>query len=239
MMRETTFSFLMLTMMTFALRNGDAQSQGHTLTVKIQDAKGSSCIGQTRYMPGATVRLKQGAAVVHQSTSDGNGRVIFPNVAAGAYTINASANNCNAANVTYHMPGQTAEINISLDNCSTTASYDVVATLKGDPQIPKAGKNYLLSLSVRNNGPGAPSKSNGISIYRYSLMPDAAVSNQGVRIETIKKLPSMCSGESVAFTFTDRNVPAGAYVYKLSYAASMNDSNDNNHRPEMQVTVVP
>jgi hypothetical protein len=212
---------------------------GYTLTVKVLDAKGSSCNGQTRYMPGATVRLKQGATVVQQGTSDSNGRVIFPNVTAGAYTINASANNCNEANVTYQMPGQTAETSVSLDNCATTASYDVAATMKGDPQIPKAGKNYLLSLAVRNNGPGAPSKSNDISIYRYNVMPGGNVSNQGVRIETVKKLPSLCSGESVSYTFTDRNVPVGAYVYKLSYSTPINDADNSNHHPEKQVTFNP
>jgi hypothetical protein len=239
-MRKLSFYAAVLSAIVLVPIEEDAQSRsGYTLTVKVLDVKGSSCNGQTRYMPGAAVRLKQGTTVLHQGTSDSNGRVIFSNVAAGAYTINASANYCNEANVTYQMPGQPAEISVSLDNCATTASYDLVSTLKGDPKIPQAGKNYLLSLSVRNNGPGAPSKSGDVSIYRYSVMPGGRVSNQGVRIETIKKLPALCSGESVAFTFTDRNVPAGAYVYKLTYAAPMNDANNNNHRPEMQVTVVP
>jgi len=239
-MRRQFLSLAVLAAILLVPIDEEAKSRsGYTLTVKVLDAKGSSCNGQTRYMPGAVVRLKQGATVVQQGTSEINGRVIFSNVATGAYRIDASANNCSEASVMFQMPGQTAETSISLDNCATTASYDLVSTLKGDPKIPQAGKNYLLSLSVRNNGPGAPSTSGSVSIYRYSVMPGGRESSQGTRIGTIKKLPSLCSGESVSFTFTDRNIPAGAYVYKLAYAPAMRDANNGNHQPEMQVTVVP
>ena len=209
----------------------------YSLTVKVLDAKGTHCGSGPQYLSGATVRLKQGAAVLQTATSNNNGSVTFQNVVAGTYLLNADRNNCTQAEVTYNMPGQNSETTVSLPNCYTTNTYDIIATMSQDPKKAKAGKNIAFGLQIKNQGPNGPSKNSTITLRRYSVSSNGQVSNYGVQVDRPKNLPSLCNGETTNFTFIDRSVPAGTYQYKISYSSPINDANNNNHLAELTVQV--
>lgn len=214
-----------------------AFAQGPSLTVRVLDAKKTYCSGGTpHYVAGARVTLRRnptrGKLDYRSETTDDSGRAVFPNVAAQSYVISASKDGCSSKSSSYVMSGQNAETTIGLDDCATNANYDISASLAGEPAQPRAGGNYLLTLTVKNNGAGAPSKTSRAILMRYiwgGEYPDMSTEKQ----IGAQQIPSLCSGEQVYATFQDFNVPAGAYIYILKWDANPDRgvSNSHNHEP--------
>jgi hypothetical protein len=222
-----------------------ARARAHALTVKVLNAKAAECGSGPQYVSGATVRLKQGAAILQTATSNNTGSATFQNVAAGNYTLSAIKNNCSPVEINYTMPGQDSETSISMPNCYTSLTYDLVAQLTSSPVNPKPGRDILLSLGISNNGPNGPSMSSTISLRRYTLQGDEnfyspqVLPNQLYKpVDQPKQLPGLCKGESTNFTFFDKAVPSGHYLYRLSFTSPINDANNDNHQAELTVHVL-
>lgn len=217
----------------------------YPLTVKVLDVKGTQCGSSPQYASGATVRLKQGAAILQTATSNNAGSVVFQNVVAGTYTLSVTKNNCDPADVSYNMPGQNSETTVSLENCYTSLTYDIVAKLSSDPIRPLSGQNIRVALTITNNGPNGPSKPSTLTLRRYSLQGNDTFVNPQVSpnqiykaVDPPKQLSELCKGESASFTFFDKAVPSGHYLYRVNYSPSINDANSNNHMADLMVSVI-
>lgn len=210
--------------------SGAPRAQGVALSVRVLDAKKTSCTGGTpQYVAGANVTLLRSGERPRTAISDRDGRALFVDIPRGAYLVSASKAGCTTKSAPYSVLAQNGETAIGVDNCATSAAYDVSASLSGPGQA-AAGGNYLLTLTVKNNGAGAPSKVSKASITRYVWTGEQPALDTAKQIGAIQQIPSLCAGEQIYSTFQDLGVPAGFYLYVVKWNSNPdNGGGSGNH----------
>lgn len=130
----------------------DARAGNGRISGRLTDAQGVP-------VSGAAIRLKAGPAAVGQTSTDADGKFVFPDVSAGDYTISANAQAYGEAQKVLHVTeGQALTIDLQFVRLtSRTETVTVTADVKDiDVMAPDPAVKVFASEDLLDANPGRP-----------------------------------------------------------------------------------